>query len=249
MEFFNNHNQKFKEETKKKYAKKNIETEKRHENNLKKLNIENEKITKELEEKEFKKYISFYWLRKTQEKALKLKTKEKNNKIKEKTERIEELEKENQKKGKNLIAKMRRREAAKEQYDKNKREKLKEDIKLREEKIKKCKTQKEELLKERNDKRLDILDLQYELLRRGHKRENMNEMKRITANEKTVVNQMALEKNLSDFHKRMNLLKDQSVYKKTSEERFKIYKDLKKAEAERKKKELEEKLDKLLNKQ
>ena len=144
---------------------------------------------------------------------------------------------------------MRRREAAKEQYDKNKREKLKEDIKLREEKIKKCKTQKEELLKERNDKRLDILDLQYELLRRGHKRENMNEMKRITANEKTVVNQMALEKNLSDFHKRMNLLKDQSVYKKTSEERFKIYKDLKKAEAERKKKELEEKLDKLLNKQ
>ena len=37
---------------------------------------------------------------------------------------------------------MRRREAAKEQYDKNKREKLKEDIKLREEKIKNVKPKK-----------------------------------------------------------------------------------------------------------
>ena len=242
-------NQKFKEETKKKYAKKNLETVKRHENNVIKLNIENEKLAKETEEKEFKKYIAFYWLRKAQEKALRQKTKENNTRLKEKTERIEELEKENEKKGKELLAKIRKREVIKQKSDKEKRDKLFEDMKKREEKIKRCNTQKVELLKEQNERRLDILDYQYELINRGKKRENMNEMKRINAGERTVINQMTLEKNLSDFHKRMNHLKEQSIYKKTPEQRYKIYRDLKRAEAERKKKELEEKLDKLMNKQ
>ena len=115
--------------------------------------------------------------------------------------------------------------------------------------MRRCNTQKIELLKEQNERRLDILDYQYELINRGKKRESMNEIKRINAGERTVLNQMTLEKNLSDFYKRMNHLKDQSVYKKTPEQRYKIYRDLKRAEAERKKKELEEKLDKLMNKQ
>ena len=216
---------------------------------MKKLNIENEKLQKETEEKEFKKYIAFYWLRKAQEKALRQKTKEKTHKLKEKTERIEELEKENEKKGKELIAKIRKREAIKKKYDKEKTDKLREEIKAREEKMRRCNTQKIELLKEQNERRLDILDYQYELLNRGKKRENMNEMKRINAGERTVINQMNLEKNLSDFYKRMNHLKEISVYKKTPEQRYKIYKDLKREEAERKKKELEDKLDKLMNKQ
>ena len=147
VENFINKNQKFKEDTKKKYTKKNIETAKRHENNVIKLNIENEKLAKETEEKEFKKYISFYWLRKAQEKALRQKTKEKNNKLKEKTEKIEELEKYNEKKGKELMAKIRKREVLKQKYDKEKRDKIKEEMKAREEKIKRCKTQKIELLK------------------------------------------------------------------------------------------------------
>ena len=42
----------------------------------------------------------------------------------------------------------------------------------------------------------------------------MNEKRRISAGERTVINQMILEKNLSDFHRRINQLKDQSVYKK-----------------------------------
>jgi hypothetical protein len=249
VENFKNLNQKFKEETKRKYAKKNLETEKRHINNVQKLNIENEKLAKETEEKEFKKYISFYWLRKAQEKALKQKTKEKTTKLKEKTERIEELEKENEKKGKNLLAKIRKREAIKEKYDKEKRDRLEEEIKAREEKIRRCNTQKMEILKEQDERRLDILDYQYELLVRIKKKDNLNEMKRINAGERTVTNQMTLEKNLSDFYKRMSHLKEQSIYKKTPEQRYKIYKDLKRAEAERKKKELEEKLDKLMNNQ
>ena len=242
-------NQKYKEDTKKKYAKKNLETEKRHENNVIKLNIENEKLAKETEEKEFKKYIAFYWLRKAQEKALRQKTKEKNTKLKEKTERIEELETENEKKSKELLAKKRKREALKQKFEKEKEERLKEEMRQREEKMRRCNTQKIELMKEQNERRLDILDYQYELIIRGKKRDNMNELKRINASERTVINQMTLEKNLSDFYKRMSHLKEQSIYKKTPEQRYKIYRDLKRAEAERKKKELEDKLDKLMNKQ
>ena len=144
---------------------------------------------------------------------------------------------------------MRKREVIKQKFDNEKNDKLREEIKSRDEKMRRCSTQKIELLKEQNERRLDILDYQYELLNRGKKRENMNEMKRINAGERTVINQMNLEKNLSDFYKRMNVLKEQSVYRRTPEQRYKIYKDLKRAEAERKKKELEDKLDKLMNKQ
>ena len=70
-------------------------------------------------------------------------------------------------------------------------------------------------------------------------------MKRISAGERRVLGQMTMEKNLSDFYSRMNLLKDQSIYKKTEEERYKMYRTLKREEAERKKKELEEKLESL----
>jgi len=188
-------------------------------------------------------------LRKAQEKALRQRTKEKTDKLKEKMERIEELEKENAKKGKTLIAKMRKREEIKEKFDIQKKEKQQLEIEAREEKMRRCNTQKKEILKEQNERRLDILDYQYELLIKGKKKDRMNEIKRKKASEKTIVTQMVLERNLTDFVQRMNTLKDQSVYKKTPEQRYKIYKDLKRAEAEKRKKELEEKLDKLLSKQ
>ena len=213
-----------------------------------KLNEENERLAKETEEKEFQKYISFYWLRKAQEKALKKKLKEKKDKLKERTERIEELEKINEKKGKVITDKIRKREEIKEKYDNEKKEKLLLEKDKREEKLRRCNTQKMEILKEQNERRLDILEYQYELLLKGRRKEKMDELKRKTAGERTIVNQMILEKNLSDFYKRMNRLKTLSVNKKTPEERYKIYRDLKRAEAEKKKKELEDKLDKLLNK-
>ena len=77
---FKNKNEEFKEKTKKTYAKKNLETEIRHENNMKNLNILREKLSKETEEKEFKKYISFYFLRRAQENELKQKKKRKKDK-------------------------------------------------------------------------------------------------------------------------------------------------------------------------
>ena len=222
-----------------------METEKRHENNVVKLNIEKEKLAKETEEKEFKKYISFYFLRRAQENALKQKNKEKKTKMREKNERIEELERLNKERENALLKKIMKREVIKEKYDKQKKEKFLMEQTKREEKMKKCKTQKGEIMKEQNERRLDILDYQLELLKRVNKRDKSNELKRISAGERRVLGQMTMEKNLSDFYRRMNLLKDQSIYKKTEEERYKMYKNRKREEAERKKKELEEKLESL----
>ena len=53
---------------------------------------------------------------------------------------------------------------------------------------------------------------------------------------------MTFEKNILPFKKRMNEIKSNNVMKKTSEEQFAIYKEVKRQEAERKKKELEDKL-------
>jgi hypothetical protein len=150
-----------------------------------------------------------------------------------------------EKKNKNpKIKKMQKKMAIKEKYDRQRKERFSLDKTKREEKMKKCRTQKIEINRELNERRLDIIEYQLELLKRGNKKEKSNELKRINAGEKRVISQMTMEKSLADFYKRMNELKDQSIYKKTEEERFKMYKTLKREEAERKKKELEEKLEK-----
>ena len=162
----------------------------------------------------------------------------------EKNERMEEIERLNKERENNLIKKMQKKMAIKEKYDKLRKEKFSLDKARREEKMKKCRKQKKEINEDLSDRRLDIIEYQLDLLQRGNKKEKTNELKRINAGEKRVISQMTMEKSLADFYKRMNELKDQSIYKKSEKERFKIYKNLKREEAERKKKELEEKLEK-----
>ena len=53
---------------------------------------------------------------------------------------------------------------------------------------------------------------------------------------------MTLEKNLMAFKRKMNEIKSNNIMKKSSQEQFSIYKEVKRQEAERKKKELEDKL-------
>jgi hypothetical protein len=229
-----------------KFSKKNLENLKRHRFNVTRLNIRNEQLAKETEEKEFKKYISFYWIKRSQEKARLRRKREKNNRLKEKEERIEEIKKINAQKVKELLSKIKKREEIKEEYDKDKKEKLRLDKVAREEKMRRCKTNQNEMIKEEYERRLDILEYQYDLLQRNKKRNNLSEIKRVNTG---VINKLLLEQSLKDFYKKMDRLKSQSVFKKTPEQRYKIYKDLKRAEAEKRKKEIEEKLDKMLNKQ
>ena len=52
---------------------------------------------------------------------------------------------------------------------------------------------------------------------------------------------METEKKIAPFNKVINKIMDQSIMKKNNEQREQIYKDILKAEADKKKKEMEEK--------
>lgn len=159
----------------------------------------------------------------------------------EKAERLVELEKQNEKKRNDILNKIKTMDSKKEIFEKNKYEKILENKKLREQRFASCLKNRKELLVEENERRKDILFYQSIMLGRSLSRDNVFRKKRLNASEKTVNEQMTLEKNLTLFNRKMNMLKSQSIYKKTMEERYKIFKDLKKKEAERKK-ELEEKM-------
>ena len=159
----------------------------------------------------------------------------------EKAERLVELEKQNEKKRNDILNKIKTMDSKKEIFEKNKYEKILENKKLREQRFASCLKNRKELLVEEDERRKDILFYQSIMLGRSLSRDNVFRKKRLNASEKTVNEQMTLEKNLTLFNRKMNMLKSQSIYKKTMEERYKIFKDLKKKEAERKK-ELEEKM-------
>ena len=99
------------------------------------------------------------------------------------------------------------------------------------------------MLQERNEA---ILEAENMFLSRGANKDNLSDIKRVNASEKIILTQMTFEKNILPFKKRMNEIKSNNVMKKNSEQQFAIYKEVKRQEAEKKKKELE---DKLLSKQ
>lgn len=61
---------------------------------------------------------------------------------------------------------------------------------------------------------------------------------------KIAISQLELNRKMNQFNKDINKLKDESILKKSQEQRKKMYQDLLKAEADRKRKEEE---DKMLN--
>lgn len=152
-----------------------------------------------------------------------------------------ELEKQNEKKRNDILNKIKTMDSKKEIFEKNKYEKILENKKLREQRFASCLKNRKEMLVEENERRKDILFYQSIMLGRSLSRDNIFRKKRLNASEKTVNEQMTLEKNLTLFNRKMNMLKSQSIFKKTMEERYKMFKELKKKEAERKK-ELEEKM-------
>ena len=96
----------------------------RHEKNITEVNKENDKLEEETREKEFQKYITYYFLKKSQKQKLTKMKKESNNKLKEKSEKLEEIDRLNAEKLKEIMKKLQRMD-----------KKRKENLKLKEEKI------------------------------------------------------------------------------------------------------------------
>ena len=222
-----------------KYKKINTDQEIRHEKNVVKLNIKNEKISRENKKKTFKKYVSFYWQKKLVEKELQSKKKEIVNKLNEKSERLIMLEKINEKKRDNIIKKLNTWDKRKKEKQRDIKLKILDIKKLREKRFSSCAEKRKEFLVEESERRNDILYNQNQRLRRSLSRDRSIKLKRRIAYNKSSLEQIILERNLMTFNKQMNKLKSQSIYKKPIEERIKMYKELKRKEAE-KKKEIEE---------
>jgi len=222
-----------------KYKKINTGQEIRHEKNVVKLNIKNEKISRENKKKTFKKYVSFYWQKKLVEKELQSKKKEIVNKLNEKSERLIMLEKINEKKRDNIIKKLNTWDKRKKEKQRDIKLKILDIKKLREKRFSSCAEKRKGFLVEESERRNDILYNQNQRLRRSLSRDRSIKLKRRIAYNKSSLEQIILERNLMTFNKQMNKLKSQSIYKKPIEERIKMYKELKRKEAE-KKKEIEE---------
>ena len=129
------------------------------------------------------------------------------------------------------------------------KEKEKSDLyenekKKRLEKLKRAQLHKEEINEDNEEYRQLVLAEQKEILTRGANKDNMTNLKRVNAGEKIVREQLTIENNMKAFRKRMDLIQSASILKKSPEERYAMYKEKKREEAERKKKELEDKMGK-----
>ena len=122
----------------------------------------------------------------------------------EKAERLVELEKQNEKKRNDILNKIKTMDSKKEIFEKNKYEKILENKKLREQRFASCLKNRKEMLVEENERRKDILFYQSIMLGRSLSRDNIFRKKRLNASEKTVNEQMTLEKNLTLFNKKMD---------------------------------------------
>ena len=167
-------------------------------------------MEQETKEKEFQKYVTYYFLKKSQRQQLTSKKKERSNKLKEKSEKLEELDRLNEEKRKQIIKKMQKSEKKRGENLKLKEEKILEDKIKREVKKKNVKIRLTEMEEENEEKRRDILDYQTDLMNRSLK---MNDpiinKKRFNTEEKTITNQMANQNNMVRFIKKSNTLRSQ----------------------------------------
>ena len=215
----------------------------RHEKNIIEVTKENEKLEQETKEKEFQKYVTYYFLKKNQRQALNSKKKERNNKLKEKSEKLEELDRINEEKRKDIVKKMQKMERKRSENMKLKEERILEDKLRREAKVKGVKMRLTDMEEEEDERRKDILDYQTEMMNRSFKMNDaINNRKKFNAGEKSIMNQIAIQNNMMAFMKKLNMLKSQSISKKSTEKRIKLFKELKRQEGERKKREKEEEL-------
>ena len=238
---FIDRNKKKRNEIQDNFAKKNLESEKRHEKNVIKVKKENRKLEKATEEREFQKYITYYFLKKTQNQKLSKKKKEQNSKLQEKADKLEEIERINEEKRKELMRKMNKMDKKREEYMKLKEEKLIEEKEKRDEKTRNLRNRLCEMDKEEGEKRRDVLEYQTDSVARSMNRTNLA-IKKNNSGYNSIANQIALSQNMTLFNKKLNALKSQSITKKPLEQKIKIYKEVKRKEAERLKREKEDEI-------
>ena len=194
------------------------------------------------DEKIFRKYMTLYYFRKSKEKEQKLRKSQNQQKLLEKSEKLEEIDKKENLKTKEIIKKLDTIERKKNELLKQKKEEL---LKFRNKRNRyniKCQIRKQKMTKELSDIRLDILDYQSCILQRDNEKVKMATLKRNQSTERTLNDQLNLGKNIGTFFKKLETIKSENVLRKTIGDRRRIYLQNKRLEAERIKREEEDKM-------
>ena len=228
----------------KKVAKKNNETHERHLLNIARLNEETQKIKRCNSEKYFKKYVNVYWKRRLRDKNRKELSIQNNEKQKVKAELLEEMERSLEVKRQNIIKRIHKLSKNKENQIVERRRLFEENRLKREKYFDLCESNKQSLIQSRIERREEILNEQSELFQKVREREKIKKMKKLNLNEKAIIEQMMLEKNIYNFQRAMNSVKNESILKKSYSEKVLMFKEKKRLEYEEKKRLEEEKRNK-----
>lgn len=219
-----------------------IKSEIRHNKNVLNEKEKFEQKANDNKEKLMQKYITFYWNRRNREEKQKEQYLHFNEKYDEKLGRLEEIEKKTEKKRKNLIKKLQIIETNQNEIKEKDRQKY-ETIKQRRERyMSTCHDNKLNLQKMLLEEKDDILEYQNILISRKSEMDKKYQLKRDNFTEKTMFKHLNFEKNLKPFYKKLDEIKSDSIIKKSLEQRRRIYRGIKRAEAEAKRKEEEERL-------
>ena len=242
MESFKERNENIQKKKHESELNKLIKSEERH---IKNVLIEKEKFEQKAndnKEKLMQKYISFYWNRRNRADQKKDKFSHFKEKYEEKMGRLEEIERNTEKKRKNLIKKLQIIETNQNEIKEKDRQKFETIKEKRDRYMSTCHENKKNLQKILLEEKDDILEYQTILITRKSQMDQKYKLKKDNFAEKTMYSQLTFKKNLKPFYKKLEEIKSDSIIKKSFDQRRRIYRGIKRAEAEAKRKEEEERL-------
>jgi hypothetical protein len=158
-----------------------------------------------------------------------------------KEERLEELERERERKNEELLNKFKQMDIRKVENEKEKAYKIERDRQKRIEKFELMKKNKDIIMQEQVDRRQGILEYQQFVFNNAKVIERNKQKSKDNANEKIVNMEIGFQNDIPKFKKMMNQLQNESIFKKSPQQRLEMFKEKKRAEQEKLKKELEEK--------
>ena len=183
-------------------------------------------------------------------KAIKEKRKEKSiimkDKLAEKQERLRQLEKQHDKERKMIMKKLETMENKKKMLDKAKEENLLRIKSVRDNKFEKTKLNKSMIELKEQERRENILYDEEEKFQRVRSKENRCNSIKHYSRFQTIGYQKEKDRKMKDFLKQMNILQNQSIIKKNPKQRWQIYINKLRKEAEERRKEEEKRMEKIM---
>lgn len=193
---------------------------------------------KEKNEKNFKKYQSFYFTMKNLKEEKKKKINKNENKILEKKERLNEIEKENEKKRKMLMKKISKKEKNKELASKQKFDYITSVSNIRRHFFEVCSENRRRLYLDLAARRRQILSGENWRLSRAREKEEAERYRKLCLQSYSLQRAFEFERSQANFERSMQELVGRNVMKLTPAEKVEIF--ARRLREEKKKKEEEE---------